>query len=211
MKFLKRSSLFSVLGKIILFYLIFYLALIGFFAAMLTVFYQTLDAKRPKWLLNESLIGSNPGNLFLFISFRIKLINYLFVFFLLRNLGLGFRPMPPPSNVESTLIWYKSNDKGNVAYWHKELDDFLKSTFTTNMIRVEERLEKLCVLFILEYDKSLNPHADNIVDCKQGERPEHGKVCDVKIDNRPCTPESAYNFNSTSGGPCIFLKLNKVS
>lgn len=43
-------------------------------------------------------------------------------------LGLGFRPMPPPSNVESTLIWYKSNDKGNVAYWQNELDEFLKST-----------------------------------------------------------------------------------
>lgn len=83
-----------------LFYLIFYAVLVGFFAAMLTVFYQTLDAKKPKWQLESSLIGSNPG--------------------------LGFRPMPPDSNVESTLIWYKSNDKGNVAYWQKELDSFLE-------------------------------------------------------------------------------------
>lgn len=36
--------------------------------------------------------------------------------------------MPPDSNVESTLIWYKSSDKGNVQYWQKELDKFLEST-----------------------------------------------------------------------------------
>lgn len=48
-------------GKIILFYLIFYAVLTAFFAGMLAVFYQTLDAKKPKWQLESSLIGSNPG------------------------------------------------------------------------------------------------------------------------------------------------------
>jgi sodium/potassium-transporting ATPase subunit beta len=48
-------------AKIILFYLVFYAALTGFFAAMLVVFYQTLDNKMPKWRLDESIIGSNPG------------------------------------------------------------------------------------------------------------------------------------------------------
>ena len=28
---------------------------------MLAVFYQTLDPKKPKWQLDSSLIGSNPG------------------------------------------------------------------------------------------------------------------------------------------------------
>lgn len=51
----------SVTAKILLFYFIFYAVLVGFFAAMLAVFYQTLDAKTPKWLLDRSLIGSNPG------------------------------------------------------------------------------------------------------------------------------------------------------
>jgi hypothetical protein len=40
-------------------------------------------------------------------------------------LGLGFRPMPPESNVESTLIWYKANNEDNYQYWTDELDKFL--------------------------------------------------------------------------------------
>lgn len=35
--------------------------------------------------------------------------------------------MPPDENVESTLVWYKSSDKGNIAYWQRELDTFLSS------------------------------------------------------------------------------------
>lgn len=160
-QFLGRTG--SSWGKIILFYLIFYAALIGFFAAMLTVFYQTLDAKKPKWLLNSSLIGSNPG--------------------------LGFRPFPPESNVESTLIWYKSSDKGNVAYWQKELATFVKS-----------------------YHHDNNPYKENVENCRQGVPPAEGKVCDVKMDNKwqPCIEKDGFNYNSAKGGPCIFLKLNKI-
>lgn len=91
---------FSFAAKILLFYVIFYAVLAGFFGAMLTVFYQTLDPNQPKWQLDASLIGSNPG--------------------------LGFRPMPPASNVESTLIWYKASDEGNFLHWTKELDKFLE-------------------------------------------------------------------------------------
>lgn len=48
-------------AKILLFYAIFYAALVGFFAAMLAVFWQTLDDKMPKWQLGDGLIGANPG------------------------------------------------------------------------------------------------------------------------------------------------------
>ncbi|RZC39175.1 Na K-ATPase domain containing protein, partial [Asbolus verrucosus] len=57
-QFLGRTG--SSWGKILLFYLIFYAVLIGFFAAMLAVFYQTLDDTTPKWQGDNSLIGSNP-------------------------------------------------------------------------------------------------------------------------------------------------------
>lgn len=92
-----------IAAKILLFYVIFYAVLAGFFGAMLTVFYQTLDPNAPKWQLDNSLIGSNPG--------------------------LGFRPMPPESNVESTLIWYKASDEGNFLHWTRELDKFLEGNF----------------------------------------------------------------------------------
>jgi hypothetical protein len=34
--------------------------------------------------------------------------------------------MPPESNVESTLIWYRANDEQNYKYWTEELDKFLE-------------------------------------------------------------------------------------
>lgn len=69
---------------------------------MLAVFYQTLSNMEPKWKLEESLIGNNPG--------------------------LGFRPMPPEANVESTLIWYRASDENNIRHWVTALDTFLAGT-----------------------------------------------------------------------------------
>lgn len=92
-------SLFS--AKILLFYVIFYAALAGFFAAIFAVFYQTLDDQKPKWQQDNGLIGSNPG--------------------------LGFRPMPPESNVESTLVWFEAANEKNTEHWIGALNEFLAS------------------------------------------------------------------------------------
>ncbi|KAK2576028.1 hypothetical protein KPH14_007380 [Odynerus spinipes] len=149
-------------AKILLFYVLFYAVLCGFFAAMLAVFYQTLDPKQPKWQLNSSLIGTNPG--------------------------LGFRPMPPESNVESTLIWYKASDEGNFLHWTKELDAFLEEYQKggTSANGAEQRVH-------CDYDKPAPP----------------GKVCDVDMtDWGHCTKEHKYGYNKSA--PCIFLKLNKI-
>ncbi|KAK6632157.1 Sodium/potassium-transporting ATPase subunit beta-2 [Polyplax serrata] len=90
----------QALAQIILFYTIFYIVLSALFAFCMWVFFQTLDPRIPKWKLDESLIGTNPG--------------------------LGFRPMPDTGNVESTLIWYKGTDKENYKYWVKSLEEFLE-------------------------------------------------------------------------------------
>lgn len=39
-----------------------------------------------------------------------------------------------------------------------------------------------------------------------------GKVCNVLIDENwsPCVKRHGYNYNNATGGPCIFLKLNKI-
>uniref|UniRef100_T1H1P3 Uncharacterized protein n=1 Tax=Megaselia scalaris TaxID=36166 RepID=T1H1P3_MEGSC len=68
-KFLWDSETSQCLGrtgsswaKILCFYVIFYAALSGFFASIFAVFWKcTLDMDRPKWLLDNGLIGSNPG------------------------------------------------------------------------------------------------------------------------------------------------------
>lgn len=59
-------------------------------------------------------------------KFEKIMLNY-FNIVMFSTSGLGFRPMPPGANVESTLIWYKSRDKGNTQHWQDELDKFLAS------------------------------------------------------------------------------------
>ncbi|XP_044734640.1 sodium/potassium-transporting ATPase subunit beta-2-like isoform X1 [Chrysoperla carnea] len=87
-------------AKIGLFYLIFYGCLAALVAICMWVFFQTLDPRIPKWQLDESLIGTNPG--------------------------LGFRPMPVEAAVGSTLIWYKGTKVENYQYWKDSLEKFLK-------------------------------------------------------------------------------------
>jgi sodium/potassium-transporting ATPase subunit beta len=129
---------------------------------MLAVFYQTLDDTKPKWQMDNSLIGSNPG--------------------------LGFRPMPPDSNVESTLIWYDTREPKNRMTWTENLDEFLEP-----------------------YTRE--PRPENAQNCDKT-KPEENKFCDFKLTEEqfaPCTKQFGYGFGSTEGGgPCIFLKLNKI-
>jgi len=47
--------------KIITFYIFYYTALALFWLACLQIFFNTLPENQPKWLLDESLIGTNPG------------------------------------------------------------------------------------------------------------------------------------------------------
>lgn len=84
-------------GGILTFYVIFYGCLAVFFAACMKVLLATIDDHQPKWRLEESIIGTNPG--------------------------MGFRPMPAVD--EGSLIWYEAKNSSNTAIWTKSLDKFL--------------------------------------------------------------------------------------
>lgn len=168
--FLYNSEKGLVLGrsgsswaKILLFYGVFYAVLAALVAICMWVFFQTLDPRTPKWRLEESLIGTNPG--------------------------LGFRPLPPPSNVESTLIWYKGTNRKDFKHWTDSLDEFLE---------VYKTLGKI------------SGQGSNIEECSYKKPPNRGKVCAVKIQTGfgPCTQENNYSYHLNE--PCIFLKLNKI-
>uniref|UniRef100_A0A023F8Y2 Putative sodium/potassium-transporting atpase subunit beta-2 n=1 Tax=Triatoma infestans TaxID=30076 RepID=A0A023F8Y2_TRIIF len=156
-QFLGRT--FASWAKILLFYVCFYTGLISFFFGLMALFYQTIDFTTPKWQQSSSLIGSNPG--------------------------LGFRPMPPESHVESTLIWYKITDS-NYAAWTTKLDDFLKPYREPDP--QYESFVQNC-----DYDT-----VDNV-----------DRVCKIDISAwTPCLKDANYNYHT--GAPCIFLKLNKI-
>jgi len=90
--------------KIVIFYIIFYICLASFFGFCLYIFHFTLEDGAPKWKLEASLIGTNPG--------------------------LGFRPMPDQdANPESTLIWYKQASENDRTFWSKQVEDFVNKTY----------------------------------------------------------------------------------
>lgn len=136
-QFMGRTS--GSWGRILLFYIIFYIALAAFFMGIFAIFYSTLLDGRPKYELKESIIGTNPG--------------------------LGFRPMPPESNVESTLIWY---EKDNSDYWVDEIEHFLKGFSPQDSI--------------------------DRVDCKN-KKPSGDESCKINLkDFAPCTAERKFGY-----------------
>ncbi|KAL3847632.1 hypothetical protein ACJMK2_018633 [Sinanodonta woodiana] len=83
-------------GEIGLFYLIFYSCLAGFFAAMMAVFYQTLDWNIPRLRGADSLLRQNPG--------------------------LGMRPIP---DVATTLIRFNKARPATFAQYVDHIQGFL--------------------------------------------------------------------------------------
>lgn len=92
---------------ITLFYIVYYSFLAAFWALMMFVFWQTLDMSTPKWIAEQSIIGTSPG--------------------------LGLRPEQTDALVDSSMIVFninQKNDTGAVAgwgQWAERLDEFLKS------------------------------------------------------------------------------------
>ncbi|XP_057339365.1 sodium/potassium-transporting ATPase subunit beta-2-like [Microplitis mediator] len=83
-----------------LFYLVFFSALAALFAACMAALMATVSTDRPRWTLDQSLIGTNPG--------------------------LGFRPISENPH-ELALIFYKSTNQTQREVWINRLDDYLKN------------------------------------------------------------------------------------
>ncbi|XP_028967340.1 sodium/potassium-transporting ATPase subunit beta-2 [Galendromus occidentalis] len=151
--------------KITVFYIVFFACLAAFWTVLLVIFYQTLDAFQPKWTLDASLIGSVPG--------------------------LGFRPRPPMSNIDSTLIYFKASGASSESYkvW---VDDLQK--------------------FIASY-REVGRNGENLVTCSSGMPAPPGKTCIYNIDllyktNSNCSSQEEFGYKY--GTPCVALKINKI-
>jgi sodium/potassium-transporting ATPase subunit beta len=156
--FLGRTA--SSWGKIILFYLIYYAILAGVWAFMLWVFLQTMSESEPKWQQGESIIGVNPG--------------------------VAFRPAPPLSNIDSTLVHFSEGKDGNSKHWVSELN-----ALVDEMVKEEKD--------------------GKYVDCHNMDTPKKpDEVCRINIADfgSHCTKENSFGY--TEGKPCIFIKLNKI-
>ncbi|XP_065202087.1 sodium/potassium-transporting ATPase subunit beta-2 [Planococcus citri] len=100
-------------AKILLFYLIFYIVLSVYWGGLWVAFKAiAINKETPRYMLKESLIGTNPG--------------------------LGFRPMPAAEFVDSALIWYNQNNYGYLN-WTTQLEKFLKPYYGDTSSRPEDR------------------------------------------------------------------------
>jgi sodium/potassium-transporting ATPase subunit beta len=86
-------------GTLLIFYALFYTILAALFAICMQGLLSTLNKQEPKWQLESSLIGSNPG--------------------------LGVRPLPDDLH-RGALIWYDAKEKTQVEYWTRLLSQFLQ-------------------------------------------------------------------------------------
>lgn len=73
------------------------------FAICMQALLATLDGERPKWQLDASLIGTNPG--------------------------VGFRPISDDVT-EASLIWYNAANKTEVTKWVDLINRFLDRKYS---------------------------------------------------------------------------------
>lgn len=86
-------------GQLVLFYMVFYTVLAALFAICMQALLATMNLQYPKWQLDSSLIGTNPG--------------------------VGYRPMP--ENPESgAMIHYAAANRTEVKYWVDRINEFLE-------------------------------------------------------------------------------------
>lgn len=159
-EFLGRTGLSWL--KITIFYIIFYSCLATFWTLMLVIFYQTLDYYEPTWKLQSSRIGANPG--------------------------LGFRPLPPPENIDSTLIWFKHGSSQGWKYWTNSLDKYLA-----------------------DYQKGqFGEHIDTCYIDKDYDNEENKRVCHFPIEDIGNNCTTSRNYGYDVGHPCVLIKLNRI-
>lgn len=101
--------------KIIAFYIALYAILAGVWLFLFYLFQQTISNRYPKWQLDESLIGTNPG--------------------------LGFRPQNPPSRIDSALITYQTGQDGDYKHWIEDLNNYFESNIRIPVIASEKVYE----------------------------------------------------------------------
>lgn len=103
-------------AQLFLFYAAFYTVLAALFAICMQGLLVTLNHQYPKWQLDESRIGTNPG--------------------------LSFRPLPEDS--EAASIQYVAANKSSVAEWVKHIDDFLLPYHSSPMLPGGGKNQVIC-------------------------------------------------------------------
>lgn len=99
-------------AKLIAFYIALYTCLAAIWSMYFYIFHLTISDKYPKWQLEESLIGTNPG--------------------------LGVRPQSPRKRVDSALISFMEGPNGDYKHWVDDLSEFLARKYHLLLLESEK-------------------------------------------------------------------------
>lgn len=144
------------------FYVLLYLFGAAFWFVYWTLFTQLIDERVPYLTLTDSTIGGNPG--------------------------LGIRPRPPVSHIDSALIHFKSSSAGNWQYWTDSINEYLVS--------------------YQELESGAGQHAQG--DCSTYGNRDPSKFCPFDPRNIPNECSEAQNYSYHLGKPCVLVKLNRI-
>ncbi|KAL2719454.1 sodium/potassium-transporting ATPase subunit beta-2-like [Vespula squamosa] len=101
----------------VVFYSCFFSVLALLFAICMKGLLATISNDKPKWILDSSIIGTNPG--------------------------LGFRPISDNPD-ERSLIWYTASNATEVEKWTKILDKFLEEYIDSSLLPNGGRNQQIC-------------------------------------------------------------------
>jgi len=180
----KNGTVMGRTGKswalITAFYIVYYSCLAGFWAAMLAVFWTTLDMDRPKWVAGNGLIGERPG--------------------------IGVRPSQSPDNVGSSVMYLRSDwtpqagvrdklDNNNLGYATR-LEEFFKRY---QPCKGEEK--EIC-----KSPKAVDCEGGK----GNAQAAKDGNFCHFSpTDSLGDCASWPYGYG-TPLKPCVFLKLNRI-
>ncbi|XP_037828599.1 sodium/potassium-transporting ATPase subunit beta-1 [Lucilia sericata] len=116
-------------GQLMLFYGIFYIVLAGLFTICMEGLFSTLHDNEPKWKLDESLIGTNPG--------------------------MGFRPLSEETE-RGSVIQFDTKKNAEKKYWIDLLDEYMKDYNETHVgkscsFNQTHNPEDVCMVDIKEF------------------------------------------------------------
>lgn len=154
-----RSSWLKLIG----YYGILWSFFIAFWFVYIIIFQQmVIDDRKPHLTLSSSSIGDSPG--------------------------LGIRPRPNKSRIDSSLINFMSSSTGNWQYWAENLNQYLKP--------------------YQELESGAGQHAQG--DCVTYSYRDPDKFCPFDPRMIPNECSEAQNYSYHLGKPCILVKLNRI-
>lgn len=174
--------------KLIAFYIALYSCLAAIWSLYYSLFHLTISDRYPKWQLDESIIGSNPG--------------------------VGMRPQSPRQRIESALISYRQGFNGDFKHWVDDLNEYLDELNLATAGASNEPGQEANQTGGAEPERAPleagRPAVQVNCNTEKSHQERMETVCPFDSSSIPAECRAAQNFSFATGRPCILIKLNRI-